>query len=72
MQQKDLDTASQTLRRNWEKYRGQHVLVIGSQIYAAKDGKKAEKIYRELEKKNPNVSPLITYVPEKGSLILWS
>jgi hypothetical protein len=72
MQQKDFDIASQTLRRNWEKYRGWHVLVIGSQIYAAKDGRKAEQIYRELEKKNPSVPPLITYVPEEGSLILWS
>jgi hypothetical protein len=72
MRKKDLDIASKTLRRHWEKYRGQHVLVVGTRVYAAKTGKKAKQIYRELERKHPKVPPLITYVPEKGSLILWS
>jgi hypothetical protein len=72
MHKKDLDIASKTLRRNWEKYRGQYVLVVGTKVYTAKTGKRAEQIYRELEKKHPEVPPLITYVPEKSSLILWS
>lgn len=72
MQKKDFNIASKTLRRNWEKYRGQHVLVVGNQIHAAKTGKKAKLIYRELEKINPETPPLITYIPEEGSLILCS
>jgi hypothetical protein len=72
MTKNDLKLASQTLRRKWEKYRGHHVLVVRDQVFAAKTGEKAEKLYRQLQKQHPKVAPLITYIPKKGSLILWS
>ncbi|MFQ5856031.1 MAG: DUF5678 domain-containing protein [Anaerolineae bacterium] len=67
-----LEQADQTLRQNWEKYRGHHVFVIGDKIFAAKSGERAEEIYRELKEKYPDTPPLMTYIPKEGTLILWS
>jgi hypothetical protein len=46
--------------------------VLDNKVYSAKTGKKAERIYHDLEEKYPEEAPLITYIPKKGSLILWS
>jgi len=72
MQDKNLQQADKTLRENWEKYRGRHVFVVGNEIFSAKSGEKAEEIYHQVKQKYPEHSPLMTYIPKKGSLILWS
>ncbi|MFQ5873063.1 MAG: DUF5678 domain-containing protein [Dehalococcoidia bacterium] len=68
----DLKLANKTLRENREKYRGHHVLVVRDKVFAAKSGEKAEEIYHELERKYPDIPPLITYIPKEDTLILWS
>lgn len=67
----NLEQADKTLRQNWDKYRGQHVFVVGEKIFAARSGEKAEEIYHQLKEKYPQTSPLMTYIPKEGTLILW-
>lgn len=71
MTSKLLQESQKVLYANWDKYRGHHVLVVGGKIYAAKTGRAALKILQKLEKKDPSCSPLITYIPKSGALILW-
>lgn len=66
-----LEESKKILYANWEKYRGRHVLVVGRKVYTAKTGSQALKILEKLEKKDPTCSPLITYIPKAGTLILW-
>lgn len=54
------------------KYKGKHVVIIGGKIYAAKTGKSAAKIFRELTEKYPHQQPTITYIPKADTLILFS
>lgn len=66
----DLQLARKTLRKNRDKYRGHHVLVVRDKIFAAENDNEAEKMYRELEREYPDVPPLVTYIPKEGTLIL--
>ena len=52
------------------KYKGKHVIVLGSEIYTARTGKQAQKILEMVHKKYPSQSPSITYIPKADSLIL--
>lgn len=65
-----MDIEQKTLFKNWEKYRGSIVMVIGDDIYATKRAKNAQKMLKEIEKKY-HKQPLITYVPKEGALILF-
>lgn len=71
MKRQQLGKESKVLLANWEKLRGKHVLVVGEKIFSAKTGEKALSILKKLEKENPKISPLLTYVPKKETLILW-
>lgn len=59
----------ETLFKNWEKYRGNIVMVVGNEIFATKRAKKFPKILKEIEEKFHR-RPLITYIPKEGTLIL--
>ena len=55
---------------NNPKYAGKHIVAVGGKIYVAQTGEEAIKIFAEQIKKHPNETPLTTYVPRAGSLIL--
>lgn len=61
----------ETLFKNWEKYRGSIVMVVGNEIFATKRAKKFPKILKEIEEKFHR-RPLITYIPKEGTLILFT
>lgn len=61
------DVEQKTLIKNWEKYRGSIVMVVGKEIYATKRAKNAQRMLREIEKKH-HKQPLITYIPKEGTL----
>lgn len=65
------NTEQKTLFRNWEKYRGNIVMVIGDEIFATKRAKNVHKIVKEIEEKF-NRRPLITYIPKEGTLVLFT
>lgn len=62
-------TEQETLSKNWEKYRGSIVMVVGNEIFATKRAKKVHKIVKEIEEKFHR-RPLITYIPKEETLIL--
>lgn len=65
-------TKDSTLNKIYSKpqYRGKHIIAMDDKIYAAKTGEGSNEIFEKLTKKYPKKSLLMTYVPEKGSLIL--
>ena len=58
-----------TLMRKWDDYKGKIVAVSGTEIFAAKTGKQAQKMIKEIEKKEDK-PPLVTYIPKADTLIL--
>lgn len=57
------------LLKNWERYRGSIVLVVGEKIFSTKQAKNVMRMLEEIEKKF-HKQPLITYIPKEGTLIL--
>ncbi len=57
----------ETLHRNWQRYRGSIVMVVGSNIFATKRAGKVNRIVSEIEKKFHR-RPLITYIPKEQAL----
>lgn len=53
------------------RYRGKHVILAAGKIYTAKTGDGAAAILKKLEKRHPNVTPEVAYLPKARSLILW-
>lgn len=53
------------------RYRGKHVILAAGKLYTAKTGDGAAEILKKLEKKYPNVTPEVAYLPKARSLILW-
>lgn len=53
------------------RYRGKHVVLAAGKIYTAKTGEGVEEILKKIEKKYPNVTPEVAYLPKARSLILW-
>ncbi|MBI2049636.1 hypothetical protein HYT32_01900 [Candidatus Roizmanbacteria bacterium] len=64
-------TEQKTLSKNWEKYRGNIVMVVGDEIFATKRAKKVHNIVKEIEEKFHR-RPLITYIPKEGTLVLFT
>ena len=60
----------QTLQANWERFRGQHVIVIGDEIVGAREGDEALRLLREMERRHPKCVPLITFVPQKDKVYI--
>lgn len=52
-----------TLFKNWEKYRGSIVMVVGEKIFATKRANKVGGMIETIEKKF-HKRPLITYIPK--------
>lgn len=63
-----LDLEQKTLDKNWNKYKGNIVMVIGDQIFATKRAKNVHKMLQEIENKF-HKQPLITYIPKEDTLI---
>lgn len=53
------------------RYRGKHVILAAGKVFTAKTGDGAAEILKKLEKKYPNVTPEVAYLPKARSLILW-
>jgi hypothetical protein len=61
----------QTLKAHEGEFRGKNVIVIGKEIYAIENGEQAAGLLEELLKKYPNRVPLLAYVMEDETYILW-
>lgn len=53
------------------RYRGKHVVLAAGKIYTAKTGEGAAEILKELEVKQPNVTPEVAYIPKARTLIFY-
>lgn len=60
----------ETLFKNWERYRGSIVMVVGDQIFSTKRAKNVNQIINKIEKEFHR-RPLITYIPKEGTLVLF-
>ena len=60
-----------TLQSRENEFRGRNVIVIGKEIYAIENGEQATRLLEELLKKYPNKTPLLAYVMEDETYILW-
>lgn len=52
-------------------YRGKQVIIIGGKIFAAATEKRAVQLFKQMTKRYPHETPLITVIPRADSLILW-
>lgn len=59
----------ETLYKNWDKYRGNIVLVVEDKIFATKRASKVHKMIKEIEEKY-HKQPLISVIPNADTLIL--
>lgn len=53
------------------KYRGRHLVMIASRVFAAKTAKQAAKIFAKVTKQYAHHTPTITYIPKADTLILY-
>lgn len=53
------------------RYRGRHIVVVKGKVYTARSGREANRILNKLEKKYPDETPALTYIPKEDTLILW-
>lgn len=53
------------------RYHGKHVILVAGKIFTAKTGEGAAEILKKLEKKYPDLTPEVAYLPKVRSLILW-
>lgn len=51
-------------------YKGKHVVLVADKIFTANTGDGAGKILDEVDKKYPDLTPSIAYIPDADSLIL--
>ena len=65
-----LEQEQETLSKNWEKYRGNIVLVVGEKIFATKRAQKVNQLIGKIENKYHR-RPLITFIPKEGTLVLF-
>lgn len=70
MKNKDVSQEQEILMKNWEKYRGSIVMVVGDKIFSTKSAKNVAKTINEIEKKFHR-RPLITYIPKEQTLVLF-
>lgn len=60
-----------TLLKNWEKYRGNIVMVVGEEVFSTKKASQVSSLVKKIEKKFHR-RPLITYIPEDVTLVLFA
>lgn len=65
-------TENQTIKEIYSnpKFSGKHVLAIKNKIYSFNTGEALNEKFKKVIKQYPKESPLTTYVPKKGILIL--
>jgi len=51
-----------------KKYGGKHIAIIGNKVIASGDS--ALEVFKQAKKKFPRRKPVLTYVPEKDTLVL--
>lgn len=52
-------------------YRGKHIVLVKGKAYTAKTGSGALALLNKLEKKYPQATPEVAYLPKAKFLILW-
>lgn len=51
-----------------KKYSGKHIAIVGNKVVAFGDS--AIEVLKKARKKHPQSKPVLTYVPEKDTLVL--
>jgi len=51
-----------------KKFEGKHVALLGNKVVAS--GESAKSVLEESRKKYPKKTPVLTFIPQKGLLIL--
>lgn len=54
------------------KFRGKHIVAVEGQVFTARTGKEAVRLFNKTVKKYPGKTPTVTYVPKAESLVLVS
>ncbi|PIU55411.1 MAG: hypothetical protein COS88_04630 [Chloroflexi bacterium CG07_land_8_20_14_0_80_51_10] len=60
----------ENLLGNLERYRGKHVVAVEDEIAIVEGENELRETIERFEEKYPRKTPLITFVPEEGVLIL--
>lgn len=58
-----------TFPKALKKFRGKHVALIGKKVVAA--GISAKEVWEKAKRKYPNKSPVLAFVPQRETLVLW-
>ena len=53
------------------RYRGKHLVIIQDEVYTARTGREATRLFDRLTKKFPGETPTLAYIPKEDTLILW-
>ena len=53
------------------RYRGKHLVIIQDEVYTARTGREATRLFDRLTKKFPGKTPTLAYIPKEDTLILW-
>jgi hypoxanthine-guanine phosphoribosyltransferase len=67
---KNYNIEHKTIQAHAEKFRGQHVIVVGTDIVGSKNGDTLARLLRQMEKRHPKRVPLISFVPEKDKIYI--
>lgn len=72
MTKRKTKTEDQLISRVYKdpKYSGRHIVIIGGKIYVRKTGIASHQLLSQLIKKYPKETPIVTYIPKEGTLIL--
>ncbi len=68
-----LKNGQAALRKLWAKprYRGKHVLVVAGQVYVARTGAEASRLFDRVTRRHPHARPTLAYIPKADALVLW-
>ncbi len=60
-----------TLKDHEDEFPGQYVIIIGKDIVGSKNGKELVRLFREMERRHPGKTPLISFVLEKDMTYIF-
>jgi len=72
LNRKQFAVEHKTILAHADRFRGQHVIVVGKDIVGSKNGTTLARLLRQMEKRHPKRAPLISFVPEKDKIYIPS
>ncbi|MBI5652559.1 MAG: hypothetical protein HZC40_19235 [Chloroflexi bacterium] len=63
--------AYKTFLARESEFRGKYVVIVGTRVFTAKTGAQASRLLTKVRKNFPGKTPLATFWPKEGTLILW-